>query len=324
MLMAAGLGTRLRPFTDLEPKALLPLLGVPMAQFSLDLLASVGVRHVVANIHHLADRTRAGLLSLDRKEMQLSISDESELLLGSAGGIRKALPQLRGSAGGPFFLLNADVLVDADLKGLARRHARLRAQHGVTLTLMVFERAPGTGKYREILFDAEAGLITGLGQLETGRPFFVGAAVLEPEALEQVPGCPAEFVPIILEPAIRAGKAGVFVSSGEWHDVGSPQLWLEAHLSLLRMLETKAPRLWAERIERSNKRIGTQIWVAKKSSRLRGSADWAGPAYWNALEDETAPDPKLLGPRAVLYGGEMPGQIARSGIGFRGIWAPSG
>jgi NDP-sugar pyrophosphorylase family protein len=323
MLMAAGLGTRLRPFTDLEPKALLPLMGVPMAQFSLDLLASVGVTDVVANIHHLADRARPGLLALDRQQMRLSISDESDSLLGSAGGVKKALPQLQQARRGPFYLLNADVLMDADLKGLARRHARLRAQHGVSLTLMVFERAPGTGKYREILFDSDEGLITGLGQLVTGKPFFVGAAILEPEALDHVPeGVAAEFVPTILAPALKAGKAGVFLSSGEWHDIGSPQLWLEAHLAILRLLETNAPRLWAERIEKTNKRIGQQIWVAKKCSQFHGSADWAGPSYWNALEDETAGQPVQLGPDAALYGGLAPGQAVRGGIGFRGLWKP--
>jgi NDP-sugar pyrophosphorylase family protein len=60
MLMAAGLGTRLRPFTEMEPKPLLPVMGIPMAQFAVDALVATGVRHVVANVHFKPERARAG------------------------------------------------------------------------------------------------------------------------------------------------------------------------------------------------------------------------------------------------------------------------
>src|SRR4051794_13663614 len=103
MLMAAGRGTRLRPFTDLAPKPLLPLLGVPMAQFAVDALAQAGVPRIVANIHHHAAATRAGFAALDLAGTELVFSDESAELLGSAGGIQKASPLL---GEGPFFLMN--------------------------------------------------------------------------------------------------------------------------------------------------------------------------------------------------------------------------
>jgi NDP-sugar pyrophosphorylase family protein len=331
MLMAAGLGTRLKPFTEMEPKALLPLMGVPMAQFAVDSLVHAGVTRIVANVHHHSERAQAGLQGLERGEADLLISDESAELLGSAGGLRKALPHMEGE---PFFLVNADVLCDVDLEALARTHARLRARHGVKLTLTVFARPP-TGpadvqreKYREIHFDPATSLISSLGEHALGRPYFVGAAVIEPDALTGVPPeGPAEFVPTVLAPAIAEGKAGVFYTSGQWHDVGSPKLWQDAHIAMLRLLETGGlSRLWRARLEQGNKRIASQVWVSKDApARYLRTANWAGPAYWSPLRDSTATAPGVFGPDAVLYGtaqgvSSVSTEELSSGIGFRGVW----
>lgn len=318
--MAAGLGTRLRPYTEQEPKCLIPLMGIPIAQYAVDQLVQYGVKNIVANVHHLADRASAGLLGLDLGNAKLKISDERSLLLGSAGGIRKALSLLTEEANRPFFLVNADVLCNADLKGLARAHARLRARSGVRLTLMVFSSTSGSGAYREIQYDPSSHLITGLGPISSGTPFFVGVAIVEPEALESVPvDEPSEFVPTILEPAIREGKAGVFLSSGEWHDVGSPTLWLETHLAMIKLLETRPPLHWSQRVQSVNQRIAPRIWISKGSSRCAHTADWAEPIYWNPLRDETAKPPRVFGPRAVLYGAPSNDSIFQNGISFRGL-----
>jgi mannose-1-phosphate guanylyltransferase len=331
MLMAAGLGTRLRPFTELEPKALLPLLGVPMAQFALDAASAAGVDRVVANVHHLADRAGSGLRALELGGAALELSDESGELLGSAGGLRQAAPKFR--AGEPFFVLNADVLCDVDLAALARAHRRLRERHGARITLTVFERPPlepgetQREAYREILLDPTTGLITGLGEKAVGRPYFVGAAVIEPEALAEIPpNGPAEFVPSILLPAIRDGKAGAYFTQGRWHDVGSPALWLQTHVALLRALETgRLPRPWRTRLESGNRRIAPETWVSLRApGRLIRTARWSGPAYWNPLHDQTALPPESLGPGAVLYGtaqGIAQGGTLSDGIGFRGLWS---
>jgi NDP-sugar pyrophosphorylase family protein len=327
MLMAAGLGTRLKPFTDLEPKALLPMMGTPMAQFALDAALAAGVERVVANVHHHAVRAREGLLALERGSMELLISDESQELLGSAGGIRKAAPHFGME---PFFLLNADVLCEVDLAALGRAHRRLRASHGVSITLTVFPQPPlgssGTQHeaYREILFDASRGLITGLGEKAKGRPFFVGAAVIEPDALGAIqPNGPAEFVPTVLLPAIERGQAGVYLAEGQWHDVGSPALWLQTHLEMIRALETGAlPRAWRERIEDRNQRVASLQWMDESvSSRLAHVWDWSGPAYWSPWGDASARPPARLGSSAVLYGSApSEGGSLSEGIGYGGVW----
>lgn len=320
MLMAAGLGTRLRPFTELHPKALLPLMGIPMAQFAVDMLRAAGVRSVVANVHHHAEKAKAGLYSLDLNGLSLGVSDESDLLLGSAGGIRKAAPAFGAK---PFFLVNADVVSDIDLGHLAIHHQKLRARWGVTLTLAVRLAGPRGGKYREILFNPETELVTGLGQHQEEKPFFTGAAVIESEALRHVPPQgPSEFVPTILEPAMREGKVGVFLTDCTWFDIGDPGLWLQAHTGIIERLETGAlNQRWRERIESLNKRISPLVWVSKDSPHILDPSGWIGPAYWNRLEEETAHPPRELGPEAVIYGGGFPGGAIRDKIVYRGLSA---
>lgn len=327
MLMAAGLGTRLQPFTGFLPKPLLPLMGVPMAQFGLDLLARAGVAKVVANIHHLPELASAGLARLDRGSAQLEISDESQLLLGSAGGIRKALPRFGGRA---FFLLNSDVICEVDLARLEARHLELRRRHGVWMTLTVFGQGPAGGKYREIVMDPGRERMTALGELSEGKPYFVGVAVLETEALRLVPPeGPAEFVPTILLPALAAGKVGIHFASGEWQDVGSPELWLRAHLALIRALERGSlPEVWRNRIEETQTRIAPGVWVPRFHGVRMEGRDWRAPLYWNEASvgmEFAGHDriPPKLGSGAVLYGPEsFAGTALEWGIGFNGAWTP--
>jgi len=314
MLMAAGLGTRLRPFTDRLAKPMLPVMDIPIAQYAMDALAQAGVERVIANVHHLARETERGLKALELHGMSLEISDESDLLLGSAGGLRKALPLFGGE---PFFLVNGDVLCDIDLGRLAGRHAKLRAQSGVALTLTVFPRPKSAGKYREIRFDEGTGLLTGLGEVVAGKPYFVGAAVIEPEAMAEVPASgPAEFVPTILQPAIKQRRAGAFLTNGDWHDIGSPELWLDTHVRLIESLETgRMHPLWRSRIESMNRRAASGIWVSRRHESRPVVVEWGAPAYWSGT---TAP--RVLGPRSVLYGALPAEARSESGIGYDGLW----
>jgi MurNAc alpha-1-phosphate uridylyltransferase len=331
MLMAAGLGTRLRPFTTLEPKALLPVMGIPTAQFAVSALVKAGVQSIVANVHHQAERTKAGLLALDRGKAALKISDESALLLGSAGGIAKALPHFGDK---PFFWVNADVLCDVDLHKLAQRHLRLREQYGVKMTMTVFPKPKGKGAYREIQLEPNAflsasdggsdfGLVQGIPEeAVTGRPYFVSVGIIEPEALAGIsPDEPAELLTRVFRPLIAEKKMGYYLTDGQWYDVGSPQLWLETHEALIQGLETGAlPREWRLEIEKKNKRIAQEVWISKGSKRDFVTSSWVAPAYFNHLGDSTAQPPSKFGPDAVLYGDahSFPSEFARR-IGYRGL-----
>jgi NDP-sugar pyrophosphorylase family protein len=319
MLMAAGLGTRLTPFTDVTPQAVLPVLSVPMAAFPMATAAAAGVKRIVANVHHLPGIARAGISGAAPKGVEVLFSDESSQLLGSAGGIRQALSLLGGEA---FFLLNADVLCQVDLGALAARHRELRRRHGVQLTMAIFTGPPG-GRYRELMLDPAGERVIGFSpDLRESRPFFAGAAVLEPEAvIGLTAGQPEEFVPRIMEPALRQGKVGVFRGEGLWMDVGSPELWRQAHLGLMTAVEQgRVPEEWTELISRSAEPVpgaSPGIWRAKGS--LSDGKLWSGPCYWGGTQEQA---PKRILAGSVLY--SLAKDIERrSGISWSGLFSPA-
>src|ERR1700727_206759 len=105
IVLAAGLGTRMRPYNGHIPKPLVAVGGKSLIDYGLDRLAEAGVERAVVNVHHLAEVLEKHLAA--RRHPHIVISDERAELLGTGGGIAKALPQL-GDA--PFFLVNSDTL----------------------------------------------------------------------------------------------------------------------------------------------------------------------------------------------------------------------
>lgn len=327
LLMAAGLGTRLRPFTAQKTKILMPVLGIPVVQFAVDALRAAGVKTLVANVHHDPQNTIKGLQAIDHKSSSLFISDESQELLGTAGGIRKAISLMNQA---PFFLSNADAICDLDWLKLEAQHQKLREQYGVILTLAVFSSAPKGGFYREIFMDSQNELITHLGNLSEGKPFYVGAAILEPEALSEVPASgPAEFVPTILMPAIQKGKAGAFFTQGIWLDIGSPLLWQQTHFEVLSLIEKDQlnhpiTQKWKERVFQLNEQIDQGVWISRNAKKVFKSDFCQEPCYWNLSEDDFSSLPLPLsfkmGPDCVLYDSVPHQTDYKSGIGFGGKW----
>ncbi len=113
MVFAAGLGTRLRPLTDSMPKALVPVCGQPLLYHVLCKLRDAGYDDIVVNVHHFAGQIREYLDSHDFG-VRISLSDESDLLRETGGGIRFARPLLEGCE--PFLVHNVDIVSDLDLK----------------------------------------------------------------------------------------------------------------------------------------------------------------------------------------------------------------
>ena len=249
MVLGAGLGSRLKPFTTRMPKPLIPVLGVPCIEFALSHLKEAGVEKAVVNTHAHAAQLRHYLNSNPVMGLELIESNEEALLLGSAGGFRKALPLF---APGPFFSMNADVIHFADLSALAEAHAKFRRDHGVVMTLVLASGAmveAQTGEYSEILKTGTEGLIEGFGGKKNKVPFYTGTAIFEHDAFSHLQyNVPAEFVPEVLSPMIQAKKVAFIESDALWIDIGSPELWAEAHHRLARaknegVLPTKADLL---------------------------------------------------------------------------------
>ena len=149
MILAAGLGTRLRPLTDERPKALVEVAGRTLLEVTLSRLRSFGVREVIINVHHFADMILEYLKTNDNFGMRIEVSRE-ETLLDTGGGLKKAahffLENSKGSEA-PFFLHNVDVISTIDLNQMLRFHV----ENGALATLAVRDRS--TSRY--LLFDRQ-------------------------------------------------------------------------------------------------------------------------------------------------------------------------
>jgi N-acetyl-alpha-D-muramate 1-phosphate uridylyltransferase len=120
MIFAAGLGTRFKPWTDAHPKALAPVNGKTLLQRNIEYLSQYGISDVVVNVHHFADQLTSAIITNKGWGSQILISDESEQVLETGGGLMKAKDYLEGDK--PFFTINADILTDLDLNKLYRNH----------------------------------------------------------------------------------------------------------------------------------------------------------------------------------------------------------
>ena len=156
MIFAAGMGTRLKPLTDTTPKALVSICDKPLLAHVLDKLEAEGVDSFVVNVHHFAEQIKKYLEDNKEKYPNVAISDESEELLETGGGIRKAEKMLKGDS---FLVHNVDILSNLDVKDfIEHEHANALA------TLLVSERE--TSRY--LLFDDDMRLV-GWTNVSTGE-----------------------------------------------------------------------------------------------------------------------------------------------------------
>lgn len=143
MILAAGLGTRLKPFTDQHPKALAPVNGKSLLELNIRNLQQFGIYDIVVNVHHFADQIIATLKANDGFGSRYQISDETSAVLETGGGIKNAIPLFE--AEDDILICNADILSAIDIDELISYHK----YHGSSATLAVQDRASS----RKLLFD---------------------------------------------------------------------------------------------------------------------------------------------------------------------------
>jgi NDP-sugar pyrophosphorylase family protein len=175
MVLAAGLGTRLRPLTDDRPKALVEVAGRTLLEITLTRLRNFGIREVIINVHHFADLILQFLKTHENFGMRIEVSRE-DVLLDTGGGLKKAgwfLLEGSGGADEPFLLHNVDVISTIDLQRMVRVHN----EHGALATLAVQNRK--TSRY--LLFDQQLQLCGRRAGFD-GKPELVRSS-LQTEAL---------------------------------------------------------------------------------------------------------------------------------------------
>ena len=225
MILAAGLGTRLRPLTETLPKPLLPIAGRPLIVWNLLLLRRHGVTEVMINLHHLGHLIEQALGDGAQFGMRIAYSKEP-VILGTGGGLKQAEPFFGGE---PFFVLNGDTLFDMDLGGMAAVHR----QHRAAATMAV-RADPDPDRWGAVELDARHHVvrITGRGKAPEGRTekrMFAGVHLMHPRLLASAP---AGRESSIIDAYVRAIQAGETVAGcdlpGYWSDIGTPERYAQA------------------------------------------------------------------------------------------------
>lgn len=227
MLFAAGLGTRLRPLTNDRPKALVEIQGKPLLDIAIEKLVGAGCNLIVVNVHHFASQIVQRINSRNWGA-SIIVSDESDLLLDTGGGLKRAAPYFAQSTE-HFVLYNVDVLTSLDLAKLHRHHVQSRA----LVTLAVSERK--TSRY--FLFDESMSLkgwtnatteerkLCPNQQLESMKKLaFSGVAVASPDIFQFMPIDEEVFsiTEVYLNACCHQQVKGYLHDAAKWLDAGKP------------------------------------------------------------------------------------------------------
>jgi MurNAc alpha-1-phosphate uridylyltransferase len=219
MIMAAGLGKRMRPLTATQPKPMVRVAGKPLIDHALDRLAEAGVERAVVNVHYLGDAIEAHVAA--RAVPQVGVSDERDVLLETGGGMKKALDA--GLLPDPFFCLNADnIWLDGPRNTFADLSAGWDADAMDALLLVVphsrAENFRGDGDFH----------MDPLGRLTRRKPgriapfIYTGIQLVSHRLLRDAPNGPFGTM-TLWERAIGQGRLYGANFTGRWFEVGTPQ-----------------------------------------------------------------------------------------------------
>jgi len=243
MILAAGLGTRLRPLTETTPKPLLPVGGTPLIVWNLLLLRAGGIREVMINLHYLGSMIESALGDGSRWNMRISYSHEPELL-GTGGGLKGVEKFFERQS---FLVINGDTLIDLDLLALQESH---HSQGGVA-TLVVRDD-PHAAQWGAVESDAQGRIlrINGQGWDQVSSPtvahtrMFAGVHILHPAILDDAPTGKAFSVIDSYTRALACGsRLFEFVYDGYWSDIGTVERYSQAQADVEAGLVALAPRL---------------------------------------------------------------------------------
>lgn len=226
MVLAAGLGTRMRPLTLTTPKPLVCVAGRALLDWALDGLAQAGVTNAVVNLHHLGEKIQAHLQDRSQPAIQLVHEDP---VLETGGGVQNALPHL-GAA--PFFVLNSDGLWIDEHAAALRRMASLWDDATMDGLLLLHDPAQAFGYDGPGDFTLGAdGRLTRRQDGDENALVFTGVQLLHPRLFQDAPGG-VYSLNVLYDRALRSGRLFGMTAVGEWHHVGTMEALAvsDAHL----------------------------------------------------------------------------------------------
>src|ERR1044072_5075375 len=228
MVLAAGLGKRMRPLTDTLPKPLVPVAGKALIDHVLDRLSDAGVTQAVVNVHHRADQIEAHMKG--RTRPHIVISDEPGQPLDTGGGVVKALPHL-GAA--PFFHMNSDTLwIEGVTPNLARPAPQV-APARTDILLLLASTATSIGYDGRGDFSmARDGRLSRRPEREVAPFVYAGAAIVNPAIFAEAPKS-AFSLNRMFDRAANAGRLHGLRLDGTWMHVGTPEAIKAAEAAIL-------------------------------------------------------------------------------------------
>ena len=234
MVLAAGLGTRMRPLTLTRPKPLISVAGTPLIDRGLDRLADAGVETAVVNVHHMAEQIEDHLRT--RTTPRIVFSDERDQLLETGGGVAKALPLL-GSA--PFFLLNSDSFYVEDGSNNLNRLAARWDDTAMDILLLLAEKARSFGYDGKGDFcRAPSGRLKRRPATASTALVYTGVGILHPRLFGGAPKG-AFSLNVLFDAAIAAGRLYGELLAGTWIHVGTPEAIGSAETVVDKLLRTQ-------------------------------------------------------------------------------------
>jgi MurNAc alpha-1-phosphate uridylyltransferase len=228
MVLAAGLGVRMRPLTDNLPKPLIRVGGKALIDYGLDQLADAGVEHAIVNVHYLADKIERHLAG--RKRPHIVISDEREHLLDTGGGVVKAMPHLGDT---PFFHINSDSIWLDGVRPNLQRLAEIFDPAEVDALLLLAPAATsiGYGGRGDFAMSPD-GRLRRRGEREIVPFVYAGAALLAPALFADAP--PGAFsLNLLFDRALAAGRLHGLRLDGLWMHVGTPDAIAAAEAAIV-------------------------------------------------------------------------------------------
>ncbi|MGE5189774.1 MAG: sugar phosphate nucleotidyltransferase [Gemmatimonadota bacterium] len=303
MILAAGLGTRLRPLSYELPKPVVPVLGRPLCTYNMEFLSRAGVREFVLNLHTHPRLIRQRVTAWAGRKMRVEYAMEP-VILGTGGGIWNARGFL---SGGTFVAANGDTIVGFPLAAALAFHRERKA----LATLVLF---PDPAKRYTPVWIAPDSRITGFGS-EAGEGarsgFYTGCQIVEPDLLARIP--PGRASCVIREtyrPLVAAGAPVFgFLTSGTFREFGSPADYLSGTLALLveKAQEGKLPRADAPGVT-----IAPPVFISPRAKIAPGAT--VGPDV--VIEEDASVGEGAAVSRSILWPGASlaPGQTLAGAI----------
>jgi NDP-sugar pyrophosphorylase family protein len=300
MVLAAGYGTRLRPLTELLPKPLFPAVNMPLVDFGLHRLSTVGVDSVIVNLHHLPDPIRAHLAKGSRFGQTIEFSEEPTIL-GTGGGI-KAIREWVGND--TLCVTNGDTIYLAALEPVVNAHKASGAS--ATLALMPVK---DPGRFSAVEVDTEGRIVDVGGRLKPKGDFepgvFAGFHILSPEVFDHMPDknhfCIVRdvYLPMIQD---QPGSVRAVFAPGKFYDMGTPEDYLTGNLALLAQHIQETSEL-----TKGLRHLGDRVFIGSNPTLGRG-VNLIGPC--------------VIGDDVQIEGGSQIGPLAAVGDGARlGPWS---